>query len=176
MANLGCQLAWIWNQLKSKPLGILGRDVWRGKMHPECGHHGLVVTQTIGYGRKKFIFCLSAFTHWLLLPSFLPCYSSRLLWDSNTDWRPTALQGFSRFFCGGNSSLVNRGTSRFSAFLIQDSVDYLDHIISKPWLIQVAYTIQSGQSNNGCLHAREDWELGAAGSVQVNTSEVLVWC
>lgn len=126
---------------------------------------------------EKEIHFLPVCLHSLAAATFLPSllfkpaslrFQHRLKTNSSS--------GIFQIFCGGNSSLVNRGTSRFSAFLTQDSVDYLDHIISKPWLIQLAYTIQSGQSNNGCLHAREDWELGAAGSVQVNTSEVLVWC
>lgn len=57
-ANLGCQLSWIWSQLRCKPQGTPMRGFpawvnWTGKAHL-CGqHHPVVTAQVRGSSRSR---------------------------------------------------------------------------------------------------------------------------
>ena len=99
MANLGCQLDYIWNQWKPKKSGqkpmrdFLGWMIWGRKTHPKSRSHLLVAAHKTSSGRRKLLLfvCLPLYS---LATSFVWCLPSVALelpcQDSNKDWRPAA--------------------------------------------------------------------------------------
>lgn len=105
--NYCCQIDWIWNELRDKPLGesvgsFPGRLNWGGRTLSQSGRHPPMAAQIqkeLGWGGRTVLLCsvsfilVSASAPWLLLwPSFTDLRTQGLQ-SSRMDWQLAALQG-----------------------------------------------------------------------------------
>lgn len=133
MANLGCQLGWIWNSLKRKPPGSL-RDVLNQIIWSVCHH--LVAAQI--HGKRSFVFACFR-SHWQhqVHLFYCCCCIPSLVFASNTEL-PTysedqCLSMNLQYHIGTAepSSTMDWATVRFSVFLVypEGLLDYPDYVV-----------------------------------------------
>lgn len=133
MANLGCQLVWIWNSLQGKPPGSL-RDVLDQIIRSVC--HLLVAAQI--NGKRSFVFaCFRSYRQHQVYLVYSCCWISSSVSASNTGL-PTCTEDQCLFmnpqYHTGTAeppSTTDWATVRFSVFLVYPErlLGYPDYVV-----------------------------------------------